>query len=427
MIDNSYINRGTGERRLPIYFLIDTSGGMAGAPIEAVRRGLEQFKLEVQGDTFALETVCIGIITFGGRANFITKGLIPFDQFAPPQIDTGGDQAQLGEGLRLLIDSLDKDVRRPIRGGTKGDWRPLVFIFIGSEPTDDWKETREKILQRKVCKVITIGCSPHINQQDRAAIAIGDTLDMAKDSVSFHRFIEWPTIMDNDTDPSDTDVIPLSVQPDFINFGCLKPGSSAKKLLKVQGGPAKAITNNAQIRVVPTEIGEETTEIEITVADGEEGDLIWHSIQINGIGGKLEVPIIGYWDKSLSELAEKPVIDPESGIEETSEIVEPEKGTTKKGADRNQEKRGFEYSPITNAPKTYQPQERIYKAPVCPICRRNLHYDSNIRSWTNCEKCKSNVAVSLATRATEEGTKGLQDFKKTAKDFWDVLTGKQSW
>lgn len=33
-----------GERHLPVYLLLDTSGSMEGAPIESVRQGLEQFQ-----------------------------------------------------------------------------------------------------------------------------------------------------------------------------------------------------------------------------------------------------------------------------------------------------------------------------------------------------------------------------------------------
>ena len=187
------ISVGEGERRLPVYLLLDISGSMAGAPIEAVRRGLEQFKLEVQGDTYALETAWVGIITFGGRAEFVTKGLIPFHEFIPPQLTAGG-QTPLGQALWLLIESLDKDLRRPVKGGLKGDWRPLVFILTDGEPTDDWREPREKILQRekaKVCKAITVGCGPHINQQNLRDIAIGETFNMDMDNASFHKLFEW--------------------------------------------------------------------------------------------------------------------------------------------------------------------------------------------------------------------------------------------
>jgi len=73
---------GEGMRRLPVYLLLDTSGSMAGAPIQALRLGVEQFKKEVAEDPFAKESVYMGVITFGGEALYVTKGLVSFEDFA---------------------------------------------------------------------------------------------------------------------------------------------------------------------------------------------------------------------------------------------------------------------------------------------------------------------------------------------------------
>jgi uncharacterized protein YegL len=128
-----------------------------------------------------------------GRAEFITKGLVPFAQFVPPPRDAEG-QTPLGQALWLLTESLDRDLRRPVKGGPKGDWRPLVFILTDGEPTDDWREPREKILQReqaRTCKVVTVGCGPYLNQQNLRDIAIGETFNMDKDDASFKALFEW--------------------------------------------------------------------------------------------------------------------------------------------------------------------------------------------------------------------------------------------
>ena len=116
---------GEGMRRLPVYLLLDTSGSMAGAPIEAVRRGLELFKQEGEQDTEMKETIHVGIITFGGEADFITRSLIPFDDFEPPALSANG-QTPLGQAFWLLIESLDKDVKAPIKGKEKGDYNAIL-------------------------------------------------------------------------------------------------------------------------------------------------------------------------------------------------------------------------------------------------------------------------------------------------------------
>jgi len=186
---------GEGMQRLPVYLLLDTSGSMAGAPIEAVRRGVEQFKSEVQRDSFDKETVHIGVITFGGEAEFITQGLIPFDDFEPPALSANG-QTPLGQAFWLLIESLDKDVKVPVKGKEKGDWKPLVFVLTDGQPTDDWQEPREEILKRekkKVINTITVGCGPYINQENLKDKAIGPTFNMGSDDASFTAFFKWVT------------------------------------------------------------------------------------------------------------------------------------------------------------------------------------------------------------------------------------------
>ena len=79
-----------GERRLPIYLLLDCSGSMAGAPIQAVQRGVEMFAREVRQDHYAAATVHVGIITFASTAQMVTNGLVPIGQFQPPQLSAGG-------------------------------------------------------------------------------------------------------------------------------------------------------------------------------------------------------------------------------------------------------------------------------------------------------------------------------------------------
>lgn len=190
---------GEGMRRLPVYLLLDTSGSMVGAPIEAVRRGVELFKQEGGQDTFVKETVYVGIITFGGEAEFVTRGLIPFDSFVdgfqPATLSASGE-TPLGQALWLLIESLDKDVKGAVMRGEKGDWKPLVYILMDGMPTDDWQKPREEILNRgkkKAINVMTVGCGPSLNQQNLKDIATGPTFNMGSDDASFKKFFQWIT------------------------------------------------------------------------------------------------------------------------------------------------------------------------------------------------------------------------------------------
>lgn len=60
----------------------------------------------------------------------VTNGLEPIEEFQPPQLSASGTTA-LGAALRVLQQSLDNDVKPAVKGGGKGDWKPLVFILTG--------------------------------------------------------------------------------------------------------------------------------------------------------------------------------------------------------------------------------------------------------------------------------------------------------
>jgi len=185
-----------GERRLPIYLLLDCSGSMAGAPIQAVQRGVEMFAREVRQDHYAAATVHVGIITFASTAQMVTNGLVPIDQFQPPQLSAWGDTS-LGAALRLLQQSLDRDLRvRKTTEDKKADWKPLVYILTDGEPTDEWKGPRSEILNRsqgKVFKIITVGCGPRVNEETLKDISTGSAFRMDDDDASFRKFFQWVT------------------------------------------------------------------------------------------------------------------------------------------------------------------------------------------------------------------------------------------
>ncbi|MGC8668918.1 MAG: vWA domain-containing protein [Chthonomonadales bacterium] len=186
---------GEGVRRLPIYLLLDCSGSMNGAPIEAVRRGVEEFVREARNDPYARQTVHVGVIVFGSTTAMVTKGLEPIESFQPPAI-TAGSTTPLGQALRILQESLDRDLKPSVVGGEKGDWKPLVFILTDGQPTDDWQTPRAELLarqQNKLVNIITVGCGPYIDEATLKAIAVGPTFRMDAADASFKAFFQWVT------------------------------------------------------------------------------------------------------------------------------------------------------------------------------------------------------------------------------------------
>ena len=123
-------------RRLPIYFLIDVSESMVGAPVQQVEEGLETIIQALKTDANAIETVWVSIIVFAGRS----KTLIPLQEivnFYPPKFPIGSGTS-LSNGLGHLMYELRKNTIKTTTE-QKGDWKPIVFLFTDGVPTDETK------------------------------------------------------------------------------------------------------------------------------------------------------------------------------------------------------------------------------------------------------------------------------------------------
>jgi len=143
-------------RRLPVYILADVSGSMQGTPIESVKSGIRQLHRDLLGDPQAIESAYLSIITFGNSAQQ-TVPLTEVAMFNPPELTAGGT-TNFGDGLRMLIDSFDRELVRTT-ADQKGDWRPLVFILSDGAPTDvDWPTYAQQLRERRPANIIAVAC-----------------------------------------------------------------------------------------------------------------------------------------------------------------------------------------------------------------------------------------------------------------------------
>ncbi len=58
-------------RRLPVFFLIDVSESMVGAPIESVQNGMRTIVQDLRTDPYALETAFLSVIGLHLEGNLL--------------------------------------------------------------------------------------------------------------------------------------------------------------------------------------------------------------------------------------------------------------------------------------------------------------------------------------------------------------------
>ena len=99
---------------------------MRGEPIAAVELGLKALMQSLNQDPYALETVCLSVITYNTQAEQILP-LTEVYKIRIPELTAKGRSA-LGEALQLLCDKVDNEVHKNTPE-EKGDWKPLLFIL----------------------------------------------------------------------------------------------------------------------------------------------------------------------------------------------------------------------------------------------------------------------------------------------------------
>jgi len=182
---------GAAARRLPIYLLLDTSGSMAGAPIEAVNRGVELIHRELMNDPSAIETVYISVITFASDAQQVFP-LTELMAFKPPTLNAGGSTS-LGQALHMLAEDLDRSIR-PNTATQKGDYKPLIFLLTDGMPTDTWEREADAIknrAQKKVANIIALGCGGGVDQAMLKRITDNVLMMDSTNADQISQFFKW--------------------------------------------------------------------------------------------------------------------------------------------------------------------------------------------------------------------------------------------
>jgi uncharacterized protein YegL len=179
-------------RRLPVYFLLDTSGSMYGEPIHALNNALSGMVNTLRTDPQALDSLWLSFITFDREVKEVMP-LTELVSFQLPEIMCPqSGPTHTGQALELLYKKVNTDVKR----GTsiqKGDWRPLLFIFTDGKPSDI-QLYREMIPRIKSVNFgAIVGCAAGHLANDSMLKELTDTvvhLDTA-DSSTLKQFFKW--------------------------------------------------------------------------------------------------------------------------------------------------------------------------------------------------------------------------------------------
>ncbi|MGJ8550929.1 vWA domain-containing protein [Winogradskyella wichelsiae] len=179
-------------RRLPVYFLLDTSGSMKGEPIVALNNALSGMVNTLRSDPQASETLWLSIITFDA----VIKELVPLtdlQSFQLPEIicpESG--PTFTGKALEFLLQKVKRDVKKG-DSEQKGDWKPLLFLFTDGKPSDVQAYNRVIPMVKGINWGALVGCAAGHKADDERLKELTDTVVhlQTADSNTLKQFFLW--------------------------------------------------------------------------------------------------------------------------------------------------------------------------------------------------------------------------------------------
>lgn len=163
----STTNLGEAPRKaLPIFYLLDTSGSMAGTPIgtlnSAMGETMEALKDLAKKNSDAI--LKIGVLQFNTNVKWMNaKGLEDAEDFFYEDLSAGG-MTYMGAALKELDSKLS---RHAFLDNAAGNLMPVIIVMSDGYANDDYKKELDKIRNNKWFKRAT-----------KIAFAIGDDADL---------------------------------------------------------------------------------------------------------------------------------------------------------------------------------------------------------------------------------------------------------
>jgi uncharacterized protein YegL len=122
------------SQRTPCVLVLDASGSMSGASIEALNSGLKRREKELKEDVVARNRVPILAIRVGGDAREMGDWADAANFVAPTLIADGG--TPLGVGMDLALQKVAEE-KRLLDGAGIPSTRPWIFMISDGYPTDE--------------------------------------------------------------------------------------------------------------------------------------------------------------------------------------------------------------------------------------------------------------------------------------------------
>ena len=150
------------RRTMVLFFMVDTSGSMAGSKIGqvniAVREAIPEI-VDIAADNIDAD-IKIAVLTFDSSAQWLYSTPVAASDFQWQDLDSGG-LTSFGEACEKLNEKLSRK-GNGFMAEVTGSLAPVIILLSDGEPTDNWESSLEKLRKNRWFKSAT-----------KIAIAIG--------------------------------------------------------------------------------------------------------------------------------------------------------------------------------------------------------------------------------------------------------------
>jgi uncharacterized protein YegL len=129
------------QPRCPCALILDTSGSMAGAPIDALNMGLRAFKDDLMSDNLAKRRVEIAIVEFNSSVRLV-QDFITATNFQPPVLKASGLTDMVG-GITAALDLIQLRKTKYNQNAVPF-YRPWAFLITDGQ-VDNYQQVVDRI------------------------------------------------------------------------------------------------------------------------------------------------------------------------------------------------------------------------------------------------------------------------------------------
>lgn len=199
----------------------------------------------------------------------------------------------IGKRVSINTDSLRKflvSVGQEEGGGTLTEFELWAKTLekVRDNPNDNQKnDTIDKLKKRGIPEFpAMLAVYVVTNQQDRAAEPQLSCFSNAYDAAKTN---------------------PLIVEPERVNFGCLKYGEEASSNLQVFGEPVIEVVGGSRLNITLLPYGPTKTLVKLRLCSGNAGESFTEEIILRGITSEARVTVTASWEQERLRLSYCPI------------------------------------------------------------------------------------------------------------------------